>query len=436
MKDLYEHCFDPVSEFTFLGCYATNGINPLPTLTQADFYNGAYGRMYSAFQQGDFVPTPTILARYNVERDLWMGAIESIGSDAQGMYHGMRVARLSAIRAGIKTRTDEITKLSAHPTEDQDEIAALVGATSSGIVLRDSRSMADGALRSLSACANGFSLSQGVLGLHNWLRAWIPGEQWIIGASSGVGKTSLAMQLCEQYRTLFISGEMPDGGLARRYHGMDYWGRVERSREFEQIANEEDQERDFRLAQTDGRIYNYFREGWQYVTRPMTLAEIDKAVSVAKRDHGCDIFLIDYLQLMRGSSKDRRNDVAEIARGTKQIAMKYGVRSLLLSQLSRPTGTISTVDPATVPVNLGRLKESGDIEESADGILGMWLHQSRTSTIQVVQDIKNRQLGVHPEKYMRRFGPLLRMATDYEVQQVAAESKPAKKQYTYNDSDF
>lgn len=435
MQDLYKNCYDNDSELFFLGCFCSNEINPFPTLVKDDFGNTNFGRLYAAFVAGDFAPTVTNFERYRVERDLWLSVLESVGSDAQGGYHGTKIARLSAIRKGIRLRIEEAKALSEHITEDRDKIDALVGATGSSVVIKDARMMAMGAISAFEASRNGFRTPFVVSCVHCMIRAWSPGEQWIIAAGSGVGKTSLAMQLCEGYRTLFISGEMPELGLDRRYHGMEYWQRADNEEEFGFTANEENQEIDFKNAQSDGRVYRYFKDDWKYITRPMSLVEIDKAVAVAVREHGIEIFLIDYLQLMRGSGKDRRNDVAELARGTKQIAMKYGVRALLLSQVSRPVsgGMGANADPATIPVNLGRLKESGDIEESADGVIGMWLHRSRDTNIQVVQDIKNRQLGVHQPKYLKRIGPYLRTAKDIEVEFEPEYTAPAKKRFEYKD---
>lgn len=438
MQDLYKHAFDTDAELVFLGCFSCNQINPFPTLIASDFYNSSFSRLYTAFLAGDFDPTMTNFARYDVDRELWLSVMESTGSDAQGSYHGAKVSRLSAIRKGIKQRLDEIQKLSNHVAEDVEQINDLVGATGATIALKDYKMMGDGALQAFEESKDGFLLPDGLQCLHNMTRAFSVGEQLVIGAASGAGKTALGMRLCENYKTLFISAEMPELSLDRRYHGMEYWKRAD-SQDDGFFANEEDQEADFRLAQTDGRVYTYFNKNWRYITRPLTIAEIRKAVAIGVRDFGCEVFLIDYLQLMRCNGQNRRTDIADLARGTKQIAVEFSVRSILLSQVSRPEKSISASprDPATVQMTLDRLKESGDIEESADIVLGMWLHQSRDTCIQVVQDIKNRQLGVHSPKNLKRIGPYLRTAKDVEVHafddQFDAKPQP-KKRFTYGDN--
>jgi replicative DNA helicase len=84
-------------------------------------------------------------------------------------------------------------------------------------------------------------------------------------------------------------------------------------------------------------------------------------------EHGLEVLIIDYLQLMSGSA--RRNDnrvqeVSEISRSLKGLARELNIPVIALSQLSR------AVEGRTshVPV-LADLRESGSIEQDADLVM-------------------------------------------------------------------
>ena len=86
-----------------------------------------------------------------------------------------------------------------------------------------------------------------------------------------------------------------------------------------------------------------------------------------KREHGLDLVMIDYLQLMQGSGKkdvNRQQEISEITRALKMAARELEVPILLLSQLSRGTEGRTNHRPM-----LSDLRESGAIEQDADIVL-------------------------------------------------------------------
>ncbi|MCC6698898.1 MAG: replicative DNA helicase [Candidatus Hydrogenedentes bacterium] len=82
--------------------------------------------------------------------------------------------------------------------------------------------------------------------------------------------------------------------------------------------------------------------------------------------HGVDLLIIDYLQLMRapGRTESRQTEIAEISRSVKGIARELRVPVIALSQLSREAEKDDTGAP-----KLSHLRESGAIEQDADVVL-------------------------------------------------------------------
>ena len=87
-----------------------------------------------------------------------------------------------------------------------------------------------------------------------------------------------------------------------------------------------------------------------------------------KREKGLDLVMIDYLQLMTGSSKNssenRQQEISEITRSLKIAARELDVPIILLSQLSRAVESRKDHRPM-----LSDLRESGAIEQDADIVL-------------------------------------------------------------------
>jgi len=105
-------------------------------------------------------------------------------------------------------------------------------------------------------------------------------------------------------------------------------------------------------------------------TPGITLAEMRaKARRLRQQEGRLDLIVIDYLQLMTGSSstskakfENRTQEVSSISRGLKALAKELGVPVVALSQLSRGSEQ-RTGDKKPL---LSDLRESGSIEQDAD----------------------------------------------------------------------
>ncbi|MFP4386357.1 MAG: replicative DNA helicase [Alphaproteobacteria bacterium] len=104
-------------------------------------------------------------------------------------------------------------------------------------------------------------------------------------------------------------------------------------------------------------------------TPALTIGAVRTRARRLKRQHGLDMLVIDYLQLLRGSGSrqsesSRVNEVSEITRGLKAIAKELNIPVLALSQLSRSVEQREDKKPM-----LSDLRESGSIEQDADVVM-------------------------------------------------------------------
>jgi len=101
-------------------------------------------------------------------------------------------------------------------------------------------------------------------------------------------------------------------------------------------------------------------------TASISVMELRTKARRLKMEHGLDLLIVDYLQLMQvpGNTENRATEIAEISRGLKALAKELRVPVIALSQLNR--GVEQRVDKKPV---MSDLRESGAIEQDADMIL-------------------------------------------------------------------
>ncbi|MFA5047565.1 MAG: replicative DNA helicase [Patescibacteria group bacterium] len=192
----------------------------------------------------------------------------------------------------------------------------------------------------------------------------------ILAARPSVGKTSFALDIARnaaiKYKksvglfSLEMSKEQLVDRLISAEAGVDMWkmrtGRLsEASDDFPKIGHAMSE-----LAESQIYIDDFAN------TNIMELRTKARRLQI---EHGLDLIVLDYLQLMEGSGKhgysdNRVQEIAEISRALKGIARELDVPVLALSQLSR---AVEATHPA-IP-KLSHLRESGSIEQDADVVM-------------------------------------------------------------------
>ncbi len=160
----------------------------------------------------------------------------------------------------------------------------------------------------------------------------------VLAARPAMGKTAFAMTIAlnaalrESATVGVFNFEMSGPQLVQRMLCSE--ARVDMSR----VKSGQLSERDFqRLADTAGRL----SEAKIFIddTPDMTVMELRSRARRLLVEHGLDLLIIDYLQLMSGStrsqSENRQQEISMISRGLKALARELDIPVLVLSQLSR-----------------------------------------------------------------------------------------------------
>jgi replicative DNA helicase len=108
-------------------------------------------------------------------------------------------------------------------------------------------------------------------------------------------------------------------------------------------------------------------------TPALSILELRAKCRRLKAQHGIEMVIIDYLQLMSGDSSakksgNREQEIASISRGLKELAKELSIPVIALSQLSR---AVETRGGDKRPM-LSDLRESGSIEQDADMVMFLY----------------------------------------------------------------
>lgn len=187
----------------------------------------------------------------------------------------------------------------------------------------------------------------------------------IVAGRPSMGKTTFAMNLAEnaavsaEKTVAVFSMEMPGDQLALRM--MSSLGRIDQHN----LRTGKLQDHDWpRLTSSVAMLSKakIFIDD----TPALSPTELRARSRRLKREHGLDMIILDYLQLMQinGSTENRATEISEISRSLKALAKELQVPVIALSQLNRSVEQ----RPDKRPV-MSDLRESGGIEQDADVIL-------------------------------------------------------------------
>jgi len=224
-------------------------------------------------------------------------------------------------------------------------------------------------------------LATGLDDLDRMMGGLQPSDLVILAGRPGMGKTALATNVGYNVARAWRGEVRPDGHTLTVNGGIVGFFSLEMSAEqlatriiAEQTAIPSNQIRRGGISEADfEKIKDYSIELQHlplYVdeTGGLSVAQLAARARRLKRQRGLDLLVIDYLQLLQGSTRrsaeNRVQEITEITTKLKALAKELNVPILALSQLSRQVESREDKRP-----QLSDLRESGSIEQDADVVL-------------------------------------------------------------------
>ncbi|CAL4325317.1 replicative DNA helicase [Buchnera aphidicola] len=189
----------------------------------------------------------------------------------------------------------------------------------------------------------------------------------IIAARPSMGKTTFAMNICEnaamiyEKPVLIFSLEMPGEQIMIRM--LSSLSRVNQTNIRTGQLSDEDWSRIY------GTINILLKKKNIYIDDSSALTPTDirsRARRIYRENNGLSLIMIDYLQLMRvpSLSENRTLEIAEVSRSLKALAKELKIPIIALSQLNRSLEQRADKRPLN-----SDLRESGSLEQDADLIM-------------------------------------------------------------------
>lgn len=359
-----------------------------------DFYREAHKvifetmlALHNKHEAVDYITVTDLLRREGKLEDVGgLAYITALGNSvvtaANIKYHAEIVAEKSSLRQLIRVST-EIAAMGYEPSDeinvmlDQAESRILgisnrkkkASFTHIGEILMDSvKSIADMVENTggLTGIPTGFiDLDKLTSGLH-------PSDFIILAARPSMGKTALALNIVQNIAlrahkkiggdmrsVAFFSLEMSKEQLVNRMLCAEAGIDSQRLRRGEMF--EKDWDSLWAACDAMSKAHIYIDD-----TPGITVMDMRSRARRLQAEHGLDLIVVDYLQLMQGSGRknfsgDRQQEVSEISRSLKALARELDVPVIALSQLSRSVESRTVKRPM-----LSDLRESGSLEQDAD----------------------------------------------------------------------
>lgn len=224
-------------------------------------------------------------------------------------------------------------------------------------------------------------ISTGLRDLDKRMGGLQPSDLIILAGRPGMGKTSLATNIAYNIAQAYEPAQQADGSFKAARGGVVGFFSLEMSSEqlatriiseqteigSSKIRRGEISEAEFEklvaCAQMMQKVPLFIDQ-----TGGISIAQLSARARRLKRQRGLDVIIIDYIQLMQGSSakasQNRVQEITEITTGLKALAKELNTPIIALSQLSRQVENRDDKRP-----QLSDLRESGSIEQDADVVL-------------------------------------------------------------------
>ncbi len=404
-----------------------------------DFYQGKHEKIYRAmidlYAQGEPIDVLSVINRLKEKNQLSeigeetaVTRLATLVPTAGNVVHYARIVQKNATRRRLISAASDITEMGFNEEEDIDVIMddaekKLFSVSQShkhqkfiqlSVALEEAFSRIDQLQKGdhvLRGVTSGFAR------LDDRMAGWQKSDLIILAARPSVGKTTLALDFARHaalngakvgiFSLEMSKDQLVDRLLAAHAH-VDLWrlrtGRLESGGEFDDYS---------RLA----KAMEDLSSAPIYIDdRPS--ANVMVMRTMARRleaEYGLDLLIIDYLQLMESSRyvDNRVQEVSDISRNLKKLAIELNVPIIALSQLSRAVEMRTSQRP-----KLSDLRESGSIEQDADVV--MFLHRLPVEGEEEAPDVAEVDLLI--EKH--RNGPTGRVPLNFHMRYV-----------TYNEMD-
>ncbi len=222
-------------------------------------------------------------------------------------------------------------------------------------------------------------ISTGLIDMDKKLGGLHKSDLLILAGRPSMGKTSLATNIAFNIAKAYKKGTRHDGTVGAVNGGSVGFFSLEMSAEqlaarvlseASEVPSEQIRRGD--MTETEFRRFVQAAKDLEscplYIddTPALPISQLAARARRLKREHGLDVLIVDYLQLVRpASAKDSRvNEVSEITQGLKAIAKELDIPVIALSQLSRQVESREDKRP-----QLSDLRESGSIEQDADVVM-------------------------------------------------------------------
>ena len=387
----------------------------LPVIQPGDFFREQNGWIYEAClalsDRGESVTIPTVA--HELER---AGRLDAAGgepylAEIAGKYftavgveaHARIVARDSLYRRLI-TAASQIAQLAYEGGPDVQRVLSHAEELLLGIRTAEAagdfkrlRELLDEFLEAPADEDEGElheSVRSGFMDLDELLGGgYKRGDLVILAARTGVGKTSLMLNFARnaavgQHGTVALfSLEMGGEQLAMRILSAEAGVQMARLRLGRHTPQEES-----RVMRAHGLLGGaaLFIDDSAVLSVP----EIRAKCRRLQVEHGLDLVIVDYLQLLHGAGRSdtRANEIGQISRALKEMARELNVPVIAAAQLSRAVETRSLHIPM-----LSDLRESGSIEQDADIVMFIYREDIYATPEQWQSQHPDKPGGAHPK---------------------------------------